>query len=226
MNQKWILPAVCALAGALAVPPRPLAMAVSAAIAGATGLLGLRLTQWSGLPLRVHADTPRATWWRLGPAIWMMLGLFVGLLLLTVIRLVIEPTIPSIGARIATAAAVPVWRRLVIIFVAAVGEELLFRVLLLSLIAGTLMRLRRSPSQTPANVWIANSVASLAFAAVHLPSWGGVAGGLPLAISVLALNAVGGLVLGYVFATRGIAAAMWTHAGADCAIQLVGPLTA
>lgn len=48
---------------------------------------------------------------------------------------------------------------------------------------------------------------------------------LGLSLMVLAMNGVGGLVLGYVFAARGIVAAMWAHAGADCAIQLIGPLT-
>ena len=49
--------------------------------------------------------------------------------------------------------------------------------------------------------------------------------GVALPLSVLTLNAVGGVVLGYVFVNRGIVAAIWTHAGADCAIQLIGPLT-
>jgi hypothetical protein len=41
---------------------------------------------------------------------------------------------------------------------------------------------------------------------------------------VLALNAAAGLVMGHVFARQGIALAMWTHAGGDCAVQLLGPL--
>jgi hypothetical protein len=42
---------------------------------------------------------------------------------------------------------------------------------------------------------------------------------------VMTLNGLGGVVFGYVFVTRGIVAAIWTHAGGDCAIQLIGPLT-
>jgi membrane protease YdiL (CAAX protease family) len=140
----------------------------------------------------------------------------------------IEPAIPSIGARIAKAGTLPVWRRALVIYVAAVGEELVFRLLLLSAITGVIVRLLRLPGgrPTPLVVWLANLVSALAFAAVHLPSWSGAAPMSPgLAASVLALNAVGGLVVGYVFARHGIAAATWTHAGADCAIQLVGPLT-
>jgi hypothetical protein len=36
---------------------------------------------------------------------------------------------------------------------------------------------------------------------------------------------LGGVAFGYVFVTRGIVPAMFAHAGADCAIQLIGPLT-
>jgi hypothetical protein len=49
--------------------------------------------------------------------------------------------------------------------------------------------------------------------------------GLGLSLMVLTLNGLGGIVFGYVLVTRGIVAAMWAHAGADCAIQLIGPLT-
>jgi hypothetical protein len=41
----------------------------------------------------------------------------------------------------------------------------------------------------------------------------------------MTLNAIGGVVLGSAFVNRGIVAAIWIRAGADCAIQLIGPLT-
>jgi len=158
----------------------------------------------------------------------MGLGLIVGLLLLGVIRLVIEPAIPAAGARIAAAAMLPVWRRLVIIYVAAVSEELLFRLLLLSLVAGLAMRLFRRADrvQNRRFVWVANGLSAFAFAVAHLPAWRAVGSlSLGLTLMVLTLNGLGGVVFGYVFVKRGILAAMWTHAGADCAIQLIGPFT-
>jgi membrane protease YdiL (CAAX protease family) len=158
----------------------------------------------------------------------MGLGLVVGLLVLAVIRIAVQPAVPSIGARIASAGTLPVWRRALIIYVAAVGEELLFRLLLLSVIAGLATRLLRVPAQVPTSpvVWLANVLSALAFAAVHLPAWSGAASpSVGLTMSVLILNALAGVFLGYVFVTRGIVAAIWAHAGADCAIQLLGPLT-
>lgn len=218
----------CALAGGLAVPLHPVATPVSAAVAWLLGLLGLRVWRWSGLPASIGAGAPRGPARLVQPALWLGLGLLVGVFLLGVIRLAIEPGLPAAGARIAAAGALPLWRRIAIIYVAAVGEELLFRLLLLSLLVGVAVRLlgRQNGAPNQGILWGATLLSALAFAAVHLPAWSA-AGTLTagLALMVLALNGLGGLVFGYLFVKRGIAAAMWAHAGADCAIQLIGPLT-
>lgn len=88
--------AVCAIAGALAVPLRAVASPASALLAGLAGFLGLRVWGWSGLPSAMKTETPR----RIGRAIQtaesLGLGLAVGLLTLGVIRLGIEPAVPTI----------------------------------------------------------------------------------------------------------------------------------
>jgi hypothetical protein len=205
-----------------------MATVLGAALFAILGLLGLRLWSWSRLPALLR-PAPAPGLRRLGqPALWLGLGLAVGLLLLTVLRLVLQPIVPAIGTRIALAGTLPLWRRALIIYVAAVGEELLFRLLLISAVAGVTARLLRSPDRVPSRgvVWFAIVLSALAFAAVHLPGWSQT--GLPpvgVPLSLLARNAAAGTVLGYVFVTRGIVAAMLTHAGGDCAIQLIGPLT-
>lgn len=227
-RRKWSVVAACVVAGALSVRPDSLGTALAAAGAGLVAWLALRVWEWSRLPSFMRGRTEQDHAWRmLQPLRWLTLGLVVGLLLLAVIRLAIEPVLPAIGTRIAMAGALPVWRRLVIIFVAAVLEELVFRLLLLSAIVGLVLRLRRQTSLVPTagTVWTANTLAAFAFAAVHLSSWSVAAPDTGnVAMAVLTLNGIAGLVIGYVFATRGIAAAMWTHAGGDWAIQLLGPL--
>ena len=223
-----VLVAACAIAGALAVPLDAVATPVSTLIAGLVGFFGLRLWRWSGLPSSLKTEASVGFERVVRPAASLGLGLIVGLLLLGVIRLVIEPTVPAAGARIAAAATLPIWRRVLIIYVAAVGEEVVFRLFLLSLVTGLTMRLLRRAARVPSGgvVWAAIGLSALAFAAVHLPAWSAVGPVSPgLALMVITLNGVGGVVFGYVFVTRGIVAAMWAHAGADCAIQLIGPLT-
>lgn len=218
----------CALAGALAAPLHPVGTPVYAALGGALALLGLRVWQWSGLRRAVLTKNHRGSSRLVGLGLWWGLGLLVGLMVLAVLRLVIEPHVPSIGVRITAAGSLPVWRRALIIYVAAVGEEAVFRLVLLSLMAGLAARLLGRSGQAPPRVlvWGANVVSALLFAGAHLPSWTGLAHlNLGLALAVITLNAVAGLILGHVFATHGIGAAIWTHAGADSAIQLLGPLT-
>ena len=92
----------------------------------------------------------------------------VGLFFLAVMRLVIEPVVPAIASRMVAAGALPVWRRVAIIYVAAVGEELIFRLFLLSAVAGVAARLLRLPHNlpTPAVIWTANGLSALLFAGV------------------------------------------------------------
>lgn len=222
----WSFAVLCAIAGALAVRPHPVASPVSAVVALLLGRLGLRVWRWSRLP-RLNTAAAHGVVARY--AISLGLGLLMGLLVLAAIRLVIEPALPAAGVRIAAAAALPVWRRMAIIYVAAVGEELIFRLLLLSLVAGLLARFTRSTDGTPTQriAWFANALAALAFAAVHLPAWTAIGTlSLGLLVMVLTLNGLAGLVCGHIFVRYGIVAAIWTHAGGDCAIQLIGPLTA
>jgi hypothetical protein len=224
----WAFVAACAIAGGLAVPVDKVATPVSTLVAGLVGFLGLRLWRWSGLTGSLKTAAPDGFGRVVGPAASLGLGLIVGLLLLGVIRLLIEPTVPAAGARIAAAAALPIWRRIVIVYVAAVGEELVYRLLLLSLVTGLTMRLLRRTARVPSRgvVWGAIGLSAFAFAAVHLPAWSAV-GPLNsgLALMVMTLNGLGGVVFGYCFVTRGIVAAIWAHAGADFVIQLIGPLT-
>ena len=218
---------VCASAGALAVPLHAVASPVSAVFAALVGLLGLRVWRWSRLPSSTKTEGLQGAERLVESAVSLALGLMVGLMVLAVIRLAIEPAVPAIGARIAAAGALPVWRRVLVIYVAAVGEELVFRLLLLSLVAGLAARLVRLPDRTPNRVvvWASIGISAFVFASVHLPAWSGaVPLSLGLVLAVLSLNAVGGLVFGYVFATRGIAAAVCAHAGADFAIQFIAPL--
>jgi CAAX prenyl protease-like protein len=226
--RSWAFVAACAIAGALAVPIDVVATPVSTLVAGVAGFLGLRLWRWSWLPSWLKTPAANGFTHLVRLVGCLALGLLVGLLALGVIRLAIEPIIPAAGARIAAAGALPIWRRLAIIYVAAVGEELVFRLLLLSVAAGLMMRLlRRNVGATDRGVMFGSvALSALGFAAVHLPAWSNVGPlSIGLVLMVIMLNGLGGVVFGYLFVTRGIVAAMVAHAGADCAIQLIGPLT-
>jgi membrane protease YdiL (CAAX protease family) len=209
--RTWVFVTVCAAAGALAVPLHAVATPAATVVSGLVGFLGLRVWRWSGLPDAMKTDTSRGVDRLVQPAVSIGLGLILGLSLLGVIRLAIEPIFPAVGVRLAAAAAVPVWRRVFIIYVAAIGEELIFRLFLLSIVAGVMVRVCRPTGGFSARdvVWVAIGLSALAFGAAHLPAWRAAAPlGLGLAVVVVLLNAVGGVVFGFVFVKRGIVAAI------------------
>ena len=214
--------------GALSVPWNPIVTAVAGGVGGLMAALALWVRRWARLPEVIRRPAAARPVARLQDiAIWFGIGFAVGLVLLAIIRLVIEPAVPAAGARIAAAGHLPVWRRLLIIYVAAVGEELLFRVLLLSLVVGVIVSLMRRADHVPTTVVLttATVIASLLFAAAHLQAWSGIGLSAGVVATVMALNSLGGLVFGYAYVTRGILAAVFAHAGGDVAIQLIGPLT-
>src|SRR4029434_584660 len=124
--RKAALVVASAVAGGLAVPLDVVATPLSAAGVGLFAVLGLYVSRWSCLPRATTAAQGGLT--RLmRAAVWMAVGLAVGLVMLAVIRLRIESGGVSRVSRMAAAGALPVWRRAAIVYVAAVGEELIFR---------------------------------------------------------------------------------------------------
>src|SRR5216683_6331785 len=100
---KWPFVLVCAIAGAFAVPANATVTPVSSVVAALVGLLGLQVWAWSHLPQRMRGEPRQGVVRIVQPVVWFGLGLAVGLLLLGVLRIIIQPTLPSIGARIAQA---------------------------------------------------------------------------------------------------------------------------
>jgi hypothetical protein len=116
---------------------------------------------------------------------------------------------------------------------AAIGEEILFRLFLLSLWVALLSLILRRLRGTVAVLWIANALAAVAFAAAHLPAAMlllGVASPaeLPnsLLVEIILLNGIVGLVAGLHYVRNGLVAAIGVHFWADIVLHVVSPLAA
>ena len=203
----------------LDIPPWQLALANAVIILvlyGGVGLLGLWLAGKAGLPgIYRPGAGPRDLVWR--P---MRVGLFAGAVLVaadTVVRLVSDfqgfPHPPFPASLLAS-------------FTAGVGEEILFRLFVISLwtvILGWV--LSRFVPQEGAGLWAlraANVIAALAFAAAHLGTATVVADastplGLPPMIlgEIIVLNGFVGVLAGASFARSGLIAAAGVHFWTD-----------
>jgi hypothetical protein len=120
------------------------------------------------------------------------------------------------------------WKGLLASFYGGIDEEILTRLFLLTLFAWIGAKLTRArPGRPGAGVlWTANVAAALLFGAGHLPTV--VAIGLPLdapmVIRTIALNAVGGIAFGWLYAGAGLEAAMIAHFSADLVLLVLAPL--
>jgi membrane protease YdiL (CAAX protease family) len=82
---------------------------------------------------------------------------------------------------------------------------------------------RTEPS--PAVIWLANGLAAVLFAAIHLPQAAALFGlSVPVLAFVLAGNGLPGLAFGWLYWQRGLMAAIAAHGAADIVMKVFLPL--
>jgi membrane protease YdiL (CAAX protease family) len=98
-------------------------------------------------------------------------------------------------------------------FYGGIGEEILTRLFLVSVIAW-ILRGRA--------IWLAIAIAAALFAAGHLPAAASIVPLTPvLVIRTLVLNSLAGLVFGWLYWRRGLEAAMVAHFSADLVLHVL-----
>ncbi len=97
---------------------------------------------------------------------------------------------------------------------AAITEEIGFRLGLMTLFVWVLRSIVRKPEFDQTSLWIGNLLSALVFGAGHLPGTAG------MLMTVLVLNTVAGLLMGWLYLSRGLLAAMVAHFVAD-AIRVI-----
>lgn len=231
MRSEWFVSgvALAALFLALPYPHDPVTVAIAVPVLLGMIAVGARAAAAVGIPRLVHASVSRG--WLAIAITAFAIGLGLGTTLLLLLRFVIALLEPRIVERLARDAAVPLWRWAIILFHAPVLEEVMFRLFVLSLLAWGLAKLPQfrvgNEPQGMRGVVVANLLAALGFAAIHLPAWyqaGPVP--IPLLLSVIGLNTVAGYVCGAVYINYGLACAVLTHLGGDIALHLGGRVLA
>jgi len=235
-TRSYFLLLLLALIALYLAIPRPLTPGVL--IIGAVGVvimavllaLGLRAAApfGRGAPILEKAGSgssltpspPR----RLGIA--LLAGIVMGGILLGVLILLASRE-PLLKARLAARVDEPAWMPWALATEASILEEIIFRLFLMSgvvWLASKIFHKRGKGQASPALVWTAIGISALAFGLVHLPSWiAAVHPTLFLVAAVLALNGAAGVVLGRLYWSWGIEAAIVCHFAGDMMLQGLGP---
>jgi membrane protease YdiL (CAAX protease family) len=121
----------------------------------------------------------------------------------------------------------PIWKRFLACFYGGLGEEILMRLFLMSLVAWLVGKVWKTASGRPSSgaFWLANILVAVAFGAGHLPLAAGLTPLTPLLVTtVVSLNALLALGFGQLYWKRGLESAMLAHFSTDIVLHVLGPM--
>jgi membrane protease YdiL (CAAX protease family) len=124
--------------------------------------------------------------------------------------------------------AIPVSKRFLAAIYGGISEEIIMRLFLMSMLVWVLARLSGStaPLANGGLVWTANGIVALGFGLGHLPVTATVVELTALVVARgVVLNGIAGLVFGWLYWKRGLAAAMVAHFAADIVLLITWPAT-
>ena len=116
------------------------------------------------------------------------------------------------------------WKGFLAAFYGGIAEEILLRLLVMSLLAwlGTFVSKTQDGKPTSAVFWIANILAAVLFGLGHLPATEMIIPLTPLVITrAILLNGIGGVIFGWLYWKRGLEAAMVAHFSADIVLHVL-----
>ena len=155
-------------------------------------------------------------------------GVIASLLIIALNTYVFQPAlIQELGdkANVLTPTAQPAaWKGLLASFYGGIAEEILLRLLVMSLLAwlGSFISKTSEGKPTTFVFWIANILAAILFGLGHLPTASVL---VPLTtlvvVCVVSLNAVAGIFFGWLYQTRGLESAMIAHFSADIVLHVL-----
>jgi len=214
-------------------PPPPLPLPLIALIQGITYFsvaigLGLLFAHKIGLGAQYleawlyakPCPTDRSWVW-----ISCVTGFGLGVIILILLRTPLGAALAALP--VATEGSMPIWKRFLACFYGGLGEELVMRLFLMSLVAWLVGKVWKTAPGQPASgaFWLANILVAIAFGAGHLPLAAQLTRLTPsLVTAVISLNAVAGLGFGYLYWKRGLESAMLAHFSADIVLHVLGPM--
>lgn len=121
----------------------------------------------------------------------------------------------------------PVWQGFLASFYGGINEEIVLRLFLMTLIVWIIFKIKKTQEGKPtkSGMWIAIILAAIIFGIGHLPTVLAITAPTPIVITrVIVLNAVGGIIFGWLYWKKGLESAMISHFSADIVLHVIVPL--
>ena len=122
--------------------------------------------------------------------------------------------------------SVPIWKAFLACFYGGIGEEILLRLFLMTLIVWIIFKIKKTADGKPTviSIWLAIIISAVIFGLGHLPITSTITSITPLIIvRAVLLNGVGGIIFGWLYWKKGLESAMISHFSADIVIQVIFP---
>ncbi len=124
--------------------------------------------------------------------------------------------------------SVPIWKGFLASFYGGIGEEILFRLFLMTLIVWIFFKIKKTAEGKPTNigVWLAIIITAVLFGIGHLPITSAITAITPLVVArAVILNGIGAIIFGWLYWRKGLESAMIAHFSADIVLHVIFPLT-
>jgi membrane protease YdiL (CAAX protease family) len=162
-------------------------------------------------------------------ALSIILGVFITLIVLGLEFFYFQPAmIKELGERAAAlnlqTSQPAAWKGLLASFYGGIAEEIALRLFVMSLLVWLGKFISKTPQGNPSNAvfWTGNILAAVLFGVGHLPTMSMVIPLTPLVITrTIILNALVGVVCGWLYWKRGLESAMLAHFSADLVLHVL-----
>jgi len=126
-----------------------------------------------------------------------------------------------------TTITISVWQGFLGAFYGGVNEEILMRLLFMSLLIWIFFKIKKTDDGKPTllSIWVAIIIAAIFFGLGHLVITSDITAITPAIITrAILLNGIGGIIFGWLYWKKGLESAMISHFSADIIIYVIFPL--
>ncbi|MFO8077339.1 MAG: CPBP family intramembrane glutamic endopeptidase [Thermoplasmatota archaeon] len=121
----------------------------------------------------------------------------------------------------------PVWQGFLTSFYGGINEEIMLRLFFMSFLVFLFIKIKKTSDGQASSlvIWIAILISATLFGLLHLPFTASITTITPVIIlRAIILNAIGGIIFGWLYWKKGLESAMISHFSADIVLHAILPL--